>query len=71
MTVFEITLGQFDVASFTTWPAVLGLVMFVFMVVIVLCVRVACAGRSKGRRRHMITIAIAYEACITTLYLLP
>ena len=38
LTVFELMLGQFDVASFETWPAVLGLIIFVFMVVIVLCV---------------------------------
>ena len=40
MTVFELTLGQFEVANITTWPAVLGLIVFVFMVVIVLCVLV-------------------------------
>jgi hypothetical protein len=40
LTVFELTLGQFEVANFTTWPAVLGLIVFVFMVVIVLCVLV-------------------------------
>ena len=40
LTVFELTLGQFEVVNFTTWPAVLGLIVFVFMVVIVLCVLV-------------------------------